>query len=137
MNSDLWAITSYFNPCGYRRRLKNYHLFRSRLGVPLVAVELAYGESFELSPDDADIVIQVRAGDVMWQKERLLNLAIQRVPDSAESIAWLDADIVFVENDWAARAVELLKNSPFTASGRERLLLILIRHRWSPFAGKN
>ncbi len=31
---ELWAITCYFNPIGYRRKLANYRLFRHRLSVP-------------------------------------------------------------------------------------------------------
>ena len=44
----LWAITSFFNPAGYKSRLTNYRLFRSRLDVPLVAVELSFTGEFEL-----------------------------------------------------------------------------------------
>jgi hypothetical protein len=49
----LWAITSYFNPAGYRRRLSNFKIFRERLGIPLVVVELTYGPDFELEKQDA------------------------------------------------------------------------------------
>jgi hypothetical protein len=42
----LWAITSYFNPMGYRRRLANDRVFRENLNVPLVTIELAYGPEF-------------------------------------------------------------------------------------------
>ena len=68
----LWAITSYFNPGGYRRRLANYRVFRERLNVPLVAIELAFGPEFELREGDAEILMQLRDGDILWQKERLL-----------------------------------------------------------------
>ena len=40
--NDLWAITAYFNPFGYRRRRENYGLFRKNLEVPLLTVELGY-----------------------------------------------------------------------------------------------
>jgi len=66
-----WAVTCHFNPCGYRRRTANYHLFRQRLQVPLLTVELSFTGTFELRPGDADLLIQMHAGDVMWQKERL------------------------------------------------------------------
>lgn len=105
----MWAITSYFNPAGYRRRLINYRLFRQHLQVPLVAVELSFGQPFELQADDADILIQLHGADVMWQKERLLNVALQHVPDACEHIAWLDADVLFREDDWHQRAAELLE----------------------------
>src|SRR5438045_2016831 len=87
---DLWAITCYFNPAGYRRRLANYRIFRERLTIPLLAIELAYGSNFELNEKDADILIQLRGRDVMWQKERLLNVALQSVPPTCHKIAWLD-----------------------------------------------
>ena len=55
VSATFWAITCYFNPVGYRRRLENYHLFRQRLNVPLVTVELSFDERFQLSAGDADI----------------------------------------------------------------------------------
>jgi len=36
----LAAITCYFNPAAYRRKLDNYRIFRRHLGVPLICVEL-------------------------------------------------------------------------------------------------
>jgi hypothetical protein len=76
----VWAIASYYNPVGYRRRLANYRLFRANLGIPLVTVELSFDGRFELAEDDADILIQLTGGAVLWQKERLLNLAAKAVP---------------------------------------------------------
>jgi hypothetical protein len=104
----LWAITSYFNPMRYRRRLSNFKTFRERLNVPLVAVELAYGSDFELQEQDAEILVQLRGGAVLWQKERLLNLALQSLPRHCRKVAWLDCDIVFSAADWAEAASRLL-----------------------------
>jgi hypothetical protein len=104
----LWAITAFFNPAGSPRRLANYRLFRSALRVPLVAVELAYGPDFELTTGDADVLVQRRGRDVLWQKERLLNLALAVLPPSCAAVAWLDADVVFAEADWAAATLAAL-----------------------------
>jgi hypothetical protein len=109
---DFWAITCYFNPAGYRRRLANYRVFRQHLSVPLVAVELAYGPDFELDEIDAEILVRLRGRDVMWQKERLLNLALQAVPSSCRKVAWLDCDVVFEADDWAERTSLLLDRFP-------------------------
>jgi hypothetical protein len=106
---DLWAITSYFNPVRYRRRLSNFRTFRQRLKVPLVAVELSYADDFELQEPDADILIRLRGGAVLWQKERLLNLALQALPESCRYVAWLDCDVVFGSEHWAESAVRLLE----------------------------
>lgn len=102
--SDIWAITAYFNPVGYERRLANYHVFRSRLSVPLVTVELAYGEEFELGEGDADVLVQLRSTDILWQKERLLNIALTALPLTCRKVVWVDCDVVFGSDDWAQRA---------------------------------
>lgn len=106
--SHLWAITSYFNPMRYRRRLANYRTFRARLDVPLVAVELAYGDGFELGAGDAEILIQLRGRDVMWQKERLLNLALAALPAHCSKVVWVDCDVLFAAPDWSRRLDALL-----------------------------
>jgi hypothetical protein len=69
-DGSLWVVTSFFNPAGYRRKLANFRRFRERLGTPLVAVELGFGGRFSLDRRDADILVRVQDGDVLWQKER-------------------------------------------------------------------
>jgi hypothetical protein len=108
----LWAVTAYFNPLGYRRRRENYRVFRERLHVPLVAVELGFDGRFDLRDGDAEVLIRIGDGDVMFQKERLLNLAISHVPAECSHIAWLDCDIVFERDDWMhAAAAALTRHS--------------------------
>jgi hypothetical protein len=104
----LWAVTTYFNPMRYRRRLSNFRLFRKHLNIPLVAVELAYGKEFELCGQDAEVLIQLRGGAVLWQKERLLNVALLSLPSSCHRLAWLDCDIIFGNAEWAHIANSLL-----------------------------
>jgi len=106
---SLWAITAYFNPASYLSRRANYRLFRSALKVPLVTVELSRNCEFELGDDDADILLQIVEPSVLWQKERLLNLALQALPASCTSVAWLDCDIVFARPDWPAAVERVLR----------------------------
>lgn len=108
-SGDLWAITCFFNPAGFKRRLETYRLFRKRLAVPLVAVEFSHDGNFQLLQEDADVLVQIEGGDVMWQKERLLNIAMKHVPVACKKIAWLDCDVVFGRKDWmefASRALD-------------------------------
>lgn len=106
----LWVITAYFNPCRYATRRATYDLFAhslKRSGIPLLTVECAFGnDEFEL-PASLDIV-RVRSSSVMWQKERLLNLAASWLPPECTCVAWLDADILFENARWAADTVRLL-----------------------------
>ena len=109
MTEKLWAITSYYNPVHYERRLSNYKHFRQNLNVPLVTVELSFDGSFELREDDAEVMIRVNGGAVLWQKERLLNIALKSVPADVKNIAWIDCDVLFERSDWMIEAGKLLK----------------------------
>ena len=120
---ELWAVTCYFNPAGFKNRLLNYRLFRERLGVPLVTVELGYGGGFALRPADAEILIQLPGRDVMWQKERLLNLAIEAVPRQCQKIAWVDCDLVFENDDWSEQASRRLDELKLVQLFRRRVRL--------------
>jgi len=110
--SRLWAVTSYFNPERYRRRRANYHTFRQHLDVPLVTVEQGFDGHFELEASDADVLVRVEGGDVLWQKERLLNVALGALPETCDAVAWLDCDIVFDDAGWARAALAALEQYP-------------------------
>ncbi len=99
MPSDIWAITAYFNPMHWRQRQSNFRIFRQHLNIPLVAVELGYDGQFDLGPGDADILVQIPGNDVMWQKERLFNIALEHVPPEIELVANLDSDICLSRPD--------------------------------------
>ena len=108
-----YAITSYFNPFHNADRIHNYLTFRKNLRLPLITVEWAPDGIFELTNDDADEVIQISGGNIMWQKERLLNIALESLPLSCEYLAWLDSDIIFSDPNWHERARALLKKYDF------------------------
>lgn len=111
MASDTWIVTSYFNPCGYLSKKFNFDVFAMRLrstGAQLLVIEMALKDGeFEL-PDDGD-VIRVRGNGVMWQKERLLNIAIARLPASCTKVAWLDCDLLFEDSGWLQETSDALE----------------------------
>jgi len=112
--AGLWAITSYFNPMGYRTRSVNYGIFLRHLKmqrVPLLTVEQGHRGRFELTSEDATCLVQVPSEDVMWQKECLLNLALRSLPADCDKVVWLDSDILFEEDDWPRRAAAALENA--------------------------
>ena len=108
----LWAITSFYNPNGYWRRRHNYRLFRHHLQVPLLTVELAFAGGYELADADAEILIRCSGGDVLWQKERLLNIALDRLPPSCRQVVWVDCDVLFQRPDWAQALSRQLELTP-------------------------
>jgi hypothetical protein len=98
----LAGVCSYFNPCGYKKRLSNYDVFRraiKRAGLPLLTIELLF--DWQESSLGGTDVVTIRGGDVMWQKERLLQIGIDRLLDEKpDGVIWFDADIVFEQADW-------------------------------------
>ena len=120
---ELWVITSYFNPAGHQSRRENYRQFRAALGnKPCLTIECALADRpFELSPSHD--VVQVRAHHTLWHKERLLNLAIAKLPPSCRYVAWIDADVLFERLDWEESAIALLDRHVAVQLFREVLLL--------------
>lgn len=108
----LWAVTSFFNPMRYRLRLANYRRFREALGVPLATIELGFDGHWELGASDADLYVRIGGGDVMWQKERLLNLVLARLPATCKLVAWLDCDLLLPDPDWPERIGDALREAP-------------------------
>ncbi len=105
---DFWAITTYFNLTNGVQRRHNYHCFRRQMSVPLLTVEWNPDGHFQLTEGDADIMLQIGGGDLMWQKERLLNLAIRALPEHVKYVAWIDCDVLFADPDWADESKALL-----------------------------
>ena len=61
-------------------------------GLQLLCVELVFGDAttspFQLNASDCEILIQRRtgAGNTLWQKERLLNIALENLPNSVDKV---------------------------------------------------
>jgi hypothetical protein len=112
--SELVVLTTYFNPCRYVSRRQNYDVFMQGMrsvGVTCITVECAFGDAaFEL-PAAVD-VLQLRSATLLWQKERLLNLAASWLPASCRYVAWLDCDILFDNKNWVRELVAVLQQCP-------------------------
>lgn len=106
----LWAITGFFNPFHSDLLRTNFGIFLERLAVPLVCVELSFDGRFELDLRSGDRHVEVEGAHVFWQRERLLNLALRQLPPDCEYVAWIDADVVFLSDDWPARAANALQD---------------------------
>jgi len=100
---DLWILSSYYNSEKYKTKRLNYEIFIEKIiksNLNYLIIECAFGkDAFELPASKN--VMQIRAKDVMWQKERLLNHAIKQLPASCKKVAWVDCDILFENPDWA------------------------------------
>jgi hypothetical protein len=73
----------------------------------LHTIELAFDvDPFQL-PGASHQVRGSRRRNQLWQKERLLNVLIDRV--DADAIAWVDADVLFLNTQWVADTCRALQ----------------------------
>ncbi len=109
---DFWGVIAHFDPAGDPLRLENLRVTAQALrrqGLPLLIVELALGGApFQVPDEWGERVVRRSSDSVLWHKERLLNLGIERLPASCRKVAWLDGDVLFEDDDWVARASALL-----------------------------
>lgn len=107
----LAAVTCIFNPHGYKNIIRNYFTFRRHYnGPPLYTVELSFTGNFECP--DAEMKLLGNDSNFMWQKERLLNILIESLPDKVDRIAWIDADVLFMNPQWEKGTEEALEQFP-------------------------
>jgi hypothetical protein len=107
---DLWVISTFYNSNNYGTKLRNFELFLERIEISnlnYLIIECAFNDDpFVLKPSKN--ILRVRTPDILWQKERLLNIAIQNLPERCKKIAWLDCDVLFENPDWAKETSERL-----------------------------
>ena len=117
MNRTLYAITPIFNPFNFQSRYRLYQNFARHMadsGVQLVTIEAAFGDQpFRVTSPDNPWHLQLRTDQILWHKERLINLAAQHLAVIAPDyryLGWFDADITFANPDWRDEALHQLSH---------------------------
>jgi hypothetical protein len=114
--SGLHVITSVFNPSNYTSRYRLYESFSKRIsgsGATLHTVELVFeNQDFAVTSNSNPLHLQLRTSQKMWFKENLINIAISNLPASWRYVAWLDADIAFVQQNWVESTLSQLNKFP-------------------------
>jgi hypothetical protein len=121
---EFWGISAVFVPATTPHVLANLLAFSEgvrRQGLPLLIVELAFGDQPFFVPEAAaDRIVRLRTSTVLWHKERLLNLGLRHLPQECRFVAWLDADVLFENEQWVAATRERLEHAavvqPFEAA---------------------
>lgn len=112
----LYVIAPVFNPIKYKSRIRLYSDFEKYIkcsGATLYTIEAAYRDGpFEVTQPDNPNHIQVRIKHILWHKERMINLAINRLPLGWSKVAWIDPDIIFTRPDWVEETLNQLDIHP-------------------------
>lgn len=134
-SGKLNVVTCISNPVRYNSRVNLYKRFVAEMeaaGAPLLTVEAAFGDRpHEVTrvarpqtniistmayagdpPPTYGSVLQLQTDHEVWHKENMLNLGIQRLPKNWEYLAWVDADITFINPNWMGETLEALQHYP-------------------------
>lgn len=105
--SNLACVSCFFNPNNYKRILNNYWEFKKNFSreIPLFTIEAAFQE-FQT---DASVKIKAYPNNqIMFQKERLLNILIDKLPDKYDKVMFSDCDLLY-EDGWEDKLYPLLE----------------------------
>ena len=106
-NHKVAFIVPIFNASSAEHILFNYELFKTQIPEKdLFVIELSFDGHFLIPESENFIRIVGGENSVMWQKERLLNIALEKIPKDYTAISWIDADVIFKNDNW----IEDLKN---------------------------
>lgn len=112
--SSLAVCAAFFNPAKYKRLITNYRRFRDKLDRQNVnpwIVEIAFGNDEFVLPT-AEVALQLRSNSTLWQKEAALNVMFRSLPEHFDKVAWIDADLIFEDDDWLHRVARALDQFP-------------------------
>lgn len=113
-DSTLHVIAVVSNPARFKSRFGLYEEFaehvRKHPMVHLVTLEVATGHvphevTDQLDPDHT----QLSHRSELWIKENMINLAVRRLPQDWKYMAWIDADISFLNPNWAEETIRQLQ----------------------------
>jgi hypothetical protein len=113
----LHVIVPSFNIRRFKSHGVNMRRFAREMreaGVCLHIVECAFGDiPFEFDDIEGVDHIGLYAQGPVWNKERLINIGISRLPRNWKYVAWVDGDITFMNAEWAAETVYALQHYSF------------------------
>lgn len=114
IQEPLYVVTTVFNATRWRSRWRHYQDFAKRCDearVKLYTVEVAFGErDFVVTQRDNPCHVQLRTDQEIWLKENAINLGVQRLPQDWKYMAWIDADVSFIRDDWANETLHRLQH---------------------------
>ena len=109
-NDTLYVILPYFNHCGFKRRHELFVQFVRRLrtvcGIRVVVSELIGPEPLPCLPVYRHL--KFSGSSPLWMKESLVNRAVTELPSDWKYMAWIDADISFLNKSWVKDTLRAL-----------------------------
>lgn len=108
-NSEAVIISCYFNPQNSPYRLKAFNIFYDSIKhLNHRIIECVIGDAKPQLPENENIK-RVYTQNLLWHKEALLNLIVADLPKKFNYVFWIDADVIFTNNNWLVEACKELE----------------------------
>ena len=109
----LYVILPYFNFVGFKRRRDLFIQFVERYaktpGLRLVVSEALGPAPLPRLPVHKHITFQTDSH--VWIKENLINMAVKSLPKYWKYMAWIDADLEFLNTNWVEDTIKELQDA--------------------------
>jgi hypothetical protein len=108
-HSEAIIISCYFNPQNNPYRLEAFNAFYDSIKhLNHKVIECVIGDSEPQLPIN-DNITRVHTQNLLWHKESLLNKLIKDLDPKYKYIFWVDADVIFTNNNWLVDSVNELR----------------------------
>ncbi len=110
-HSEAVIVSCFFNPQNNPYRLlafqKWYHSIKH---LNHRIVECQIGDAKPQLPE-SDFITRVHSDSLLWHKESLINKIVADLPRSYKYVFWVDADVLFTNQNWLVEGVDQLRDT--------------------------
>jgi hypothetical protein len=110
-NSEAIVISCFFNPQNNPYRVTAFETFYETIKhLNHHIVECVIGDAKPQLPENENIS-RIQTENVLWHKESILNLIVRNLDHKYKYVFWVDADVIFTNNDWLVDGVKSLQTN--------------------------
>jgi hypothetical protein len=115
-DNTLHVVTMISNSARYHSRYRLFREFQERMAktanVKLYVVEVAFGDrKHEVTEPNNKQHLQLRTNQELWHKENAINVGVKHLlPANWKYVAWVDADVTFLNDNWAQETLHALQH---------------------------
>ena len=110
-HSEAIIISCYFNPQNNPYRLEAFKKFYEKIKhLNHQIIECTIGDTQPELPASPNIKV-LQTKNVLWHKESLLNNIVRNLDPKFQYVFWLDADVLFTNQNWLVEGVEQLQTN--------------------------
>ena len=112
-HSEAVIVSCFFNPQNSPYRVKAFKKFYESIKhLNYRIIECVIGDDDrQLDVYNDPNISVVYTQNVLWHKEALLNKVISELPKKYKYVFWVDADVIFTNNDWVVDGVKALQTA--------------------------